>query len=76
MNSATEDLDALLAELERTSHDLHELDGGVLAQLRQRRDDTIREARRSGATWEQIGQSLGIKKQTAWERFRALEDED
>lgn len=26
--------------------------------------------RHAGATWEEIGEALGISKQAAWERFR------
>jgi DNA anti-recombination protein RmuC len=36
----------------------------------------VAEAVRSGATWEQIGDTLGISRQAAWARFRrAIDDE-
>ena len=31
----------------------------------------VAEARRSGRSWSEIGASLGISKQSAWERFSA-----
>ena len=31
--------------------------------------EAVRAARADGATWEEIGDALGVKKQTAWERF-------
>ena len=33
----------------------------------------VRRARRLGATWAQIGDALGITRQSAWERFAAEE---
>ena len=33
------------------------------------RRDRVVEARRQGATWDQIGESLGMSRQSAWEYF-------
>ncbi len=33
----------------------------------------VRRARKLGATWAQIGEALGITRQSAWERFAAEE---
>lgn len=48
----------------------------LLAAASQARDEAdralleaVRAARRGGATWHQIGEVLGVTKQTAWERF-------
>ena len=30
---------------------------------------TVADARQSGCSWSEIGQALGISKQSAWERF-------
>jgi hypothetical protein len=38
------------------------------------RDALVLSARRDGASWERIGEALGIAKQTAWERYRRLEE--
>ena len=34
---------------------------------------TVEDARRQGCTWAEIGQALGISKQSAWERFSGEE---
>jgi hypothetical protein len=34
---------------------------------------TVVEARRQGCSWAEIGRSLGISKQSAWERFSGEE---
>lgn len=43
------------------------------SQARDEADRALREAvqaaRDAGATWHEIGQVLGVAKQTAWERF-------
>ena len=36
---------------------------------------TGRQARTAGRTWDEIGRALGVTRQTAWERFRAVDDE-
>jgi len=61
-------LPEVLDELRTVDKQLHRLDGD--------RDTMIRVARRSGATWAQIGEALGTTKQAAWERFRSLDDRD
>lgn len=35
----------------------------------------VREARRSGSSWTEIGASLAISKQSAWERFAGSGDQ-
>ncbi|MGB7236970.1 MAG: hypothetical protein WBD41_13425 [Rhodococcus sp. (in: high G+C Gram-positive bacteria)] len=52
-----EPLDAL-RELTRSEAELDEL-----------RRIQVTEARRTGATWEQIGDALGMSRQSAWEYF-------
>jgi hypothetical protein len=36
------------------------------------RDEKIIAARAAGASWTEIGEALGISKQSAWERYRRL----
>lgn len=67
-------LDELLETLAKTNGQIstletkvHALDGDVEA--------TVRAARMAGATWTQIGTALGVKKQSAWERYRHLDPE-
>ena len=36
----------------------------------------VEEAVRSGATWEQVGDTLGISRQAAWARFRHVLEEE
>ncbi|MBM7785551.1 helix-turn-helix domain-containing protein [Tenggerimyces flavus] len=31
--------------------------------------ESVRLARKQGATWEEIGKALGVSRQSAWERF-------
>jgi hypothetical protein len=31
--------------------------------------DSVAQARKQGSSWEQIGQALGVSRQSAWERF-------
>jgi biotin operon repressor len=33
----------------------------------------VKVARRQGASWQAIGEALGISRQSAWEQFRQLE---
>jgi hypothetical protein len=40
--------------------------GGLLEALRRER---VEAARRQGATWDQIGESLGMSRQSAWEYY-------
>jgi hypothetical protein len=35
--------------------------------------DLIAAAREAGASWQMIGDALGMSKQAAWERFRTAE---
>ena len=39
------------------------------AQVEQHLTGWVRRARELGSTWARIGESLGITRQTAWERF-------
>lgn len=59
------ELPELLEKLRRVDTELHTHEAD--------RDMMIRQARRSGASWSQIGEALGTSKQAAWERFRALD---
>jgi hypothetical protein len=34
--------------------------------------DAVQDARAAGATWAEVGRALGVKRQTAHERFRSL----
>ena len=34
---------------------------------------TVRTARNKGETWQAIGDALGISKQAAWEKYRAID---
>lgn len=57
-------LDLLLTHLGEVSGQLQEMD--------EERDDMIRAARKAGASFEQIGEAMGISKQAAWERYRHI----
>ena len=39
------------------------------AELERRLASCVEEARSVDATWEQIGQALGVTRQSAWQRF-------
>lgn len=39
------------------------------ARIEEKMGEVVNECRRSGRSWTQIGQALGISKQAAWERF-------
>lgn len=41
------------------------------AEIDRLRDDRVREARAAGASWQQIGDALGISRQAAWEHYTA-----
>jgi hypothetical protein len=41
----------------------------VDVELETLRRGRVEEARRQGATWEQIGESLGMSRQSAWEYY-------
>lgn len=45
----------------------------LLGNSRQQFEDAIVAARRDGLSWERIGAVFGIRKQTAWERWRHLD---
>lgn len=63
----------------------HEIRDALLARLVARhraaehaiadRADTVRQARSFGATWEQIGDAMGITRQAAHKRFGSIADE-
>src|SRR4029453_4798564 len=37
---------------------------------------TVREARKIGVSWTEIAETLGVKRQSAWERWRELDEEN
>lgn len=53
--------DALLAHLPRIEAIRHQVDDDLRAW--------VGEARRRGISWERIGEALGMRRQSAWERF-------
>jgi hypothetical protein len=67
MNSWEEnlDLDSVLASLPRMA--------AAGAQVESNLTRFVKKARELGATWAAIGTSLGMKRQSAWERFSGEE---
>ena len=61
----TDSLDAALANLPNVARAQAQVEESLLGW--------VRRARTLGATWAQIGDSLGITRQSAWERFAAEE---
>lgn len=61
----THDLPGLLDKLRQVDAQAHTIDADRAA--------LVREARAQGATWEQVGEALGVTKQSAWEQFRKME---
>lgn len=59
------DLDAVLASLPRMA--------AAGAQVEENLSRFVRRARELGATWATIGTSLGMTRQSAWERFSGEE---
>jgi len=59
--SKHDDVTDLLTELAKVAGEIHSRNTD--------RDALIRAARKAGASWAEIGQSLGISKQSAWERY-------
>ncbi|MFI2230539.1 ClpX C4-type zinc finger protein [Nocardia testacea] len=55
------DDEALLAHLPRIEAIRHQVDDDLRAW--------VAEARRRGMTWERVGEALGMRRQSAWERF-------
>ena len=49
---------------------LRELSRGE-AELDRLRVERVRAARAAGASWEQVGEALGVTRQSAWEHFTA-----
>lgn len=45
-------------------------------ELERLRRDKVLAARAAGATWEQVGNALGVSRQSAWEYFTARVRED
>ena len=41
----------------------------IAAALDKLQRDLVRRARHAGRTWDEIGASLGVSRQSAWERF-------
>jgi hypothetical protein len=37
---------------------------------------TVREARKIGVSWTEIAETLGVTRQSAWERWRELDEEN
>ncbi len=60
---ATDSLDAALANLPNVARAQAQVEESLLGW--------VRRARTLGATWAQIGEALGITRQSAWERFAA-----
>jgi ClpX C4-type zinc finger len=61
----TASLDAALANLPNVARAQSQVEESLLGW--------VRRARTLGATWAQIGDALGITRQSAWERFAAEE---
>ena len=57
-----EDLDAAVIERVRKSNER-------LAVARQKLDDSVRRMRAAGASWQLVGDILGVSRQAAFERF-------
>ena len=55
------DDEALLAHLPRIEAIRHQVDDDLRAW--------VAEARRRGMSWERVGDALGMRRQSAWERF-------
>jgi hypothetical protein len=47
---------------------------GLRSQLAEQEDYAALRARQQGATWEQIGTALGVSKQAAQQRWRAISE--
>ena len=47
---------------------------GLARALDKLQRDLVRRARDAGRTWTEIGESLGVSRQAAWERFSAPPD--
>ena len=47
----------------------------VSAQVEGSLQRWVGEARRRGSSWADIGEALGMSRQSAWERFSRLENE-
>ena len=60
-----DDIDAVLANLPRVARA-----GG---QVEMTLTEWVRRARELGATWERVGDALGISRQSAWKRFSGEE---
>ncbi len=61
----TDSLDAALANLPNVARAQAQVEESLLGW--------VRRARTLGATWAQVGEALGITRQSAWERFAAEE---
>ena len=62
---ATETLEAALANLPNVALARAQVEASLVGW--------VRRARQLGATWAQVGDALGITRQSAWERFAAEE---
>jgi hypothetical protein len=59
--------DDLLTALEAVVRRREALDATV--------EELVREARRGGASWEEIARTFGQRRQSVWARFRHLDDD-
>lgn len=66
------DVTELLTELNKVSGQIRKAHGQI-SDLDADRDAMVHAARTAGASWYQVGQALGITKQSAWERYRHQE---
>lgn len=64
-DSSMIDIDSLPADPLEALRELSRVD----SELEELRRDRVEAARREGATWEQIGESLGMSRQSAWEYY-------
>jgi hypothetical protein len=72
--SPWEEFDAVLHDPETTPVDVLRAVGTYLRYLSAIEEEAVRAARRTGATWEDIGEAIGVTRQAAWQRLRHLEE--
>jgi hypothetical protein len=79
MTARRTDVEAALAKL--VAHEVQPLNAlatlGIARQVLERLTQAhVNRARRTGASWTDIGIALGVSKQSAWERFGRLTGEE